>query len=61
LREVTDDRADRIEALRGEHEITNAAWFGSPAVFAGSVPEILARMRTVRDQPGVSSFVVFEH
>lgn len=59
--EVTDDRSSAIERIRKERQLTDDAWFDSPMVFVGSVPEIVDRLQTVRDRVGVSYFVVFEH
>jgi probable F420-dependent oxidoreductase len=58
---VTDDREAEIARLQKEHPDLPDAWFESPMVYVGTVPEIVARLRHVRDATGTSYFTVFEN
>lgn len=57
---VTNDREAAIARLKSDHEIDNDVWFDSPMVYVGSIDEICDKMRAMREQIGVSSFVAFE-
>jgi probable F420-dependent oxidoreductase len=58
---ITDDREAEIARLQKEHADLSDAWFESPMVYVGTVPEIVARLRNVREATGASYFTVFEN
>ena len=57
---ITEDAEAEIARLMAEQEMDDRTWFDSPMVFVGTVEEIAAKVRRVRDVVGVSYFVVFE-
>ncbi|MGB3328547.1 MAG: hypothetical protein WBA46_06295, partial [Thermomicrobiales bacterium] len=57
---ITDDAEAEIARSMAERGIADRAWFASPMVFVGTVDEIVAKLRHVREAVGASYFVVFE-
>jgi probable F420-dependent oxidoreductase len=57
---VTDDREAEIARLKREGPHPTDAWFDSPMVYVGSVEEIVAKLRHIREATGASYFAVFE-
>jgi hypothetical protein len=58
---VTDDREAEIARLQKDHADLTDAWFESPMVYVGTVPEIVAKLRQVREATGASYFTAFEN
>lgn len=58
--EITDDRRGAIERFRTEHNIDDDGWFDSPIAYVGSVEQVAGKLRAMREQIGMSYFVVFE-